>query len=228
MKALRVLAALGLLAVASAAWAKTPPKPIPAEGALKVFEKGDGEALAGAVQALSADPELLTRRAKALAPLAAEGFRFAVTGPRLLDLVRSRGGDGCAFIGSLVGKTRPSWTKLVVSRYLDLPSCPGLRNAIGDALEWVDDPGKHPEATDLVSKILAIVAANDLVAAGEIACRFVTSGTEALRREAIETMLATKTTATETCLVRGYHEARADATTPAGIPGMVDMRMPPR
>lgn len=158
--------------------------------------------------------DLFKKHKKALAKLVEESGTVSEVAQRIFSLVLQGKDGACDFAGSLISKSRPTWTRLVVERYEELPECEQLKRAVHGTLVWLLEGADTPENIKLLSKVLAIVRKAKDASVHKYVCKLVLSGPEVIRREAIETLLAIRADGAMQCLAKAYTEARAGKPCP--------------
>ncbi len=196
-------------------FAKSPVRP---EAAIRALASAQGEDLQAAMDLLRSRPDLLRRHGQALARLVDSAPDDSDLAARVLGLVYERGEEGCRFVARLLDAKHPAWVDEVLRRYLLLPRCEALRLAVARVLLWAGDPESSATAARLVDQVIALMRQTRDPLVPEDACRFVLTGSEGRRREAIAMVLEAAPPWSERCLVRAYHdEARSQGPLRADL-----------
>ena len=183
--------------------AKPPTRP---EAAIRMLATAQGEDLEAAMQLLKGRPDLLKAHAGAIERLLDSAPSDPDVAARVLALVRERADEGCRFIARMIQPRRVAFVSEVVNRYALLPQCDALRSQVSGILAWVPDPETSAIAARLCDQVIGLVRETRESSVPEAACRFVLTGPEGRRRDAIEMVLAAAPPWAERCLIRAYHD----------------------
>jgi pimeloyl-ACP methyl ester carboxylesterase len=198
------------LAVAGTALSKPAVKPVvkvrTADQAVKLLATAQGEDLAAATNWLEGQPDLLTKQARLLTDALGKAPADAEFAGRVLGLLDGRGPEGCAYAASLVGIARPGVTEAMLFQTTDVMRCAAMSGAMANLLRSLPDPLKNPAAERIALRVLEIARNWRDASAARTACRFILSGSDRLRHEALATMMAARPAETGECLVQAYAE----------------------